>query len=139
MKVFLDTNIVIDFIAGRQPFVKDAITLFQLADNQEIELLVSDLSMVNMAYILRRLNFPMSDIYDAFNEIRSLLTITSIGSMAIDNCLRLRGDDFEDMAQYFSALQAGADFIVTRNKKDFPINKEMILTPREFLDYLNII
>lgn len=139
MKVFLDTNIVIDFIAGRQPFAKEATALFQLADNHEIELLVSDLSIVNIAYVLRRLNFPMSHIYDAFDEMRPLLTITSIGPAAIDNCLRRRAEDFEDMVQYFSALQAGADYVVTRNKKDFPENKEMIVTPREFLDYLNIL
>lgn len=59
MKVFLDTNILIDFISGRKPFVDEALVLFQLADDKEIELMVSDLTIINIVPILRRLHYSL--------------------------------------------------------------------------------
>ena len=138
MKIFLDTNILIDFISGRKPFVDDALVLFQLADDKEIELMVSDLTIVNTVYVLRRMHYSMSDVYDTLNEISSLLTITSIGAEVINHCLHHQLPDFEDAVQYFSAVNAGADSIVTRNKEDFPFDAVEILTPKEFFEKLNI-
>ena len=138
MKVFLDTNILIDFISGRKPFVDESIIFFQLADDKEIELMVSDLTIINTVYVLRRMHYSMSDIYGILSEVRTLLTITSIGAEVIDRCLQSQSPDFEDEAQYFSAINAGADYIITRNKKDFPFSAHAVLTPKEFFDRMNI-
>lgn len=54
MKVFLDTNILLDYLLGREPNVGDAITLFQLANSKLLTLLVTDLSIANIAYITRK-------------------------------------------------------------------------------------
>ena len=116
MKVFLDTNILIDFLAARQPFAEDAIALFQLADNGEIELMVSDLTIINTIYVLRRMQYDLSEIYDSMDDIRPLLTIVSMGASVVDRCLQHRSDDFEDEMQYLSAVDANADYIITRNK-----------------------
>ena len=64
MKVFIDTNIFIDFIAARQPFAKEAAIIFQLADNKEIDLLLSDLTIINTIYILQRLHYPIDEIIE---------------------------------------------------------------------------
>ena len=138
MKVFLDTNILIDFLAARQPFAEEAIALFQLADNGEIELMVSDLTIINTIYVLRRMQYGLLEIYDALDDIRPLLTITSMGATVIDRCLEHRSDDFEDEMQYFSAVDANADYIITRNKKDFDFGDSAVMTPQEFFDEQNI-
>ena len=138
MKVFIDTNIFIDFIAARQPFAKEDATLLQLADNKEIDLLLSDLTIINTIYILRHLHYQIDEILDTIEELRPLLTITSVGASVIDRCLQHRGNDFEDEAQYFSAIDAGADFVVTRNKKDYDYGDDSVVTPSEFLTRMNI-
>lgn len=138
MKVFLDTNILIDFLAARQPFAEEAIALFQLADNGEIELMVSDLTIINTIYVLRRMQYGLLEIYDALDDIRPLLTITSMGATVIDRCLEHRSDDFEDEMQYFSAVDANVDYIITRNKKDFDFGDSAVMTPQEFFDEQNI-
>lgn len=51
-RLFLDTNIVLDLIEKREPFVHEAVLLFQLAKDGECQLLVSDLTFVNIAYII---------------------------------------------------------------------------------------
>ena len=138
MKVFIDTNILIDFLAARQPFAEDAIALFQLADDNEIELMVSDLSIVNTIYVLRRMHYGLTEIYDSLDSIRPLLTITSMGTSVIDRCLQHRSDDFEDEMQYLSAVDANADYILTRNAKDFDFGDGSVMTPRGFFEEQNI-
>ena len=138
MKVFIDTNILIDFLAAREPFAEEAMALFQLADNDEIELMLSDLTIINTIYILRRMHYGLSEIYDSLDNIRPLLTITSMGATVVDRCLQHRSDDFEDEMQYFSAVDANADYIITRNKKDFDFGDSAVMTPQEFFKEQNI-
>lgn len=138
IKVFIDTNILIDFLAAREPFAEEAMALFQLADNDEIELMVSDLTIINTIYILRRMHYGLSEIYDSLDNIRPLLTITSMGATVVDRCLQHRSDDFEDEMQYFSAIDANADYIITRNKKDFDFGDSAVMTPQEFFKEQNI-
>lgn len=138
MKVFIDTNILIDFLAAREPFAEEAMALFQLADNDEIELMVSDLTIINTIYILRRMHYGLSEIYDSLDNIRPLLTITSMGATVVDRCLQHRSDDFEDEMQYFSAVDSNADYIITRNKKDFDFGDSAVMTPQEFFKEQNI-
>ena len=138
MKVFIDTNILIDFLAAREPFAEEAMALFQLADNDEIELMVSDLTIINTIYILRRMHYGLSEIYDSLDNIRPLLTITSMGATVVDRCLQHRSDDFEDEMQCFSAIDANADYIITRNKKDFDFGDSAVMTPQEFFKEQNI-
>ena len=139
MKLFLDTNIVIDFLSGREPFADDAIALFQLADNHEVELVVSDLTLVNTVYVLQRLHNPIESIYEALNNIRPLISIVPIGESVIDMCLQHRSNDFEDEVQYFAAVNAEVDYIVTRNKKDFDFGDEAVVTPKEMFSRPNIV
>ena len=139
MKLFLDTNIVIDFLSGREPFADDAIALFQLADNHEVELVVSDLTLVNTVYVLQRLHNPIESIYEALNNIRPLISIVPIGESVIDMCLQHRSNDFEDEVQYFAAVNAEVDYIVIRNKKDFDFGDEAVVTPKEMFSRLNIV
>ena len=138
MKVFLDTNILIDFLAARQPFAEDAVALFQLADDGKIELMVSDLTIINTIYVLRRMHYNLSEIYDSMDDIRPLLTIVSMGASVVDRCLQHRSDDFEDEMQYLSAVEANADYIITRNKKDFDFGDSAVMTPQEFFKEQNI-
>lgn len=43
MKLFLDTNVIVDLLESREPWVQDVMVLFQLAVEKKVELLVSDL------------------------------------------------------------------------------------------------
>jgi len=137
MKVFVDTNILIDLITYRSPFGSDAQIIYELSKSHRMELLVSDLTFFNTAYSLRKYGFKKDEIFEILSGILPNVTITPMGHQVIVRCLQKRGKDFEDDAQYFSAVSAGADYIITRNKKDFP-QENFILEPKEFFDLMNI-
>ena len=133
LKVFIDTNIFLDYIERRPVGIKEAIAIFKLAACNDIHLLVSDLTIANIKYITRK-TIPLSEFYRVMRLGRELFSVVPIGEKAIDRAIAIEPKDFEDALQYFSAEQAGADCIVTRNIVDFNfVTNIEILEPEDFL------
>ena len=112
MKIFIDTNVFLDYILSRQVGFVEANELFMLSANYQIDLILSDLTLANVRYVTRR-DFTNEIFYEVINDMRDLFEIAPIGPNAVDRALVLRANDFEDALQYFSAIQSGADCIVT--------------------------
>lgn len=133
LSVFIDTNIFLDFIEKRPEGVTEAYAIFKLAAKNRITMLVSDLSIANMKYSTRK-TITLSDFYKIIKLSRELFTIVPVGEKVVDHALEIETRDFEDALQYFSAEQAGADCVVTRNIKDFDFASTVeTLEARDFL------
>lgn len=131
MKVFLDTNIIIDLIQKREGYMYAALIL-QKAEEGMCELYTSTLSMVNIAYILRKF-YKGDSLYDLLDNLRGMINVISVSSLAYDNAMKSKAKDFEDAVQLFSALEENMDCIITRNVDDFMVGKLPIYAPAEFL------
>ena len=133
LSVFIDTNIILDYIQKRPEGFNEAVIIFDLSAKEYINLMVSDLSIANMKYSTRKV-IPLSEFYETILGIRELFTIVPVGENAVDRALEIKTRDFEDALQYFSAEQAGADCVVTRNIKDFDFASTVeTLEARDFL------
>ena len=132
MKVFIDTNIFLDILCKREQFVDDALGIFDMAVDDKIELLISDLSIANIKYITRK-EIPAEKFYDFILAFRPVFTIVPLGAGVVDSALSLKANDFEDALQYFSAVQASADCLVTRNIKDYGFAKMEVLDSQSFI------
>jgi len=133
--VFLDTNVVLDHLADRQPFSEHAHRLFALAETGKLLLSVSSLTFCNLYYLLRKLNGNEQALV-LLEKLSQLVKITTVGKTEI--LAALGGDfrDFEDAVQAHSALAAAAtNTIVTRNKDDFPAAKLPVKSPEEYLEW----
>lgn len=136
-KIFIDTNIVIDLIARREPFYEEAAALFSLADRKQIELSVSSLTIANANYILLK----KADSNKAKSILRKLRLIVS--TLAIDDKiigLALNDEsftDFEDGLQYFTAIENNQDIIITRNLKDFKNSIVPTMTAKQFIESID--
>lgn len=134
--LFLDTNIVIDLLAKREPFYQSATQLFSLADRQELQLCVSALTFANTNYILLRERKP-EEAKLILRKLKLIVKVISLDDKIIG--LSLNDSDFrdyEDALQYYSALENGDDIIITRNLKDFQKSKIPVLTAEQFLQRL---
>ena len=107
-RIFLDTNVVLDYLMERGDFYKDSEYIFQAAYNNEVELCLSALSFSNIAYITRK-KFLKDELYELLAELRKMVTCTAVDDHVVDAALIKKAKDFEDALQYFSAVQAGAD------------------------------
>ena len=131
MKVFLDTNIVIDLLDKREPFYIDAIKLFTLAYQKEITLFVSPMTYATASYLLRK--HGKEGMKRLLSNFRQLSQITTADEKVVDAALESSFNDYEDALQYYSALTRNVDVIVTRNKKDFTSASIPVLSPEELL------
>lgn len=131
MRVFLDTNVIIDLIQRRVGY-DDAALILQKAENGEYSLFTSSLSMVNVAYILRKY-YRGESLYHLLEELGDIIDVITVSSEVYHQSLQSRASDFEDAIQLFSAIEGDMDCIVTRNAQDFLSGKLPIYTPIDFL------
>lgn len=131
-KVFVDTNVVIDLLAKREPFYKEAQNLFTLSDKSEIELLISSLTFANAYYSIIR-HHKEVDAKKYLSKFKVLVTILPLEDKNIELALSSDFKDFEDGLQYYIAMDNEADIIITRNKKDFKSSKIPVMTAAEYL------
>jgi predicted nucleic acid-binding protein len=137
MKVFLDTNILLETVFDRQyKFACDQILLHGQGGN--IDLYASFLTFANMAYILQRHKVPREQIYQIERMLDSQIEVLPMDRNQLRTALRHEVKDFEDMLQYQSALAGGCDCIVTINTDDFAEFSSLpIYSPDELLDRLD--
>lgn len=136
IKVFIDTNIMVDVLLGRKQFLLQSSNIFQLADNKDIELYATALSFVNALYISRK-EIGTKLTLQKLKDFHDILKTAPMADEELDKALLMGGKDFEDNLQYRSAISAGCEVIVTRNVKDFPANGEVkAMLPGDFLDSL---
>lgn len=134
-KIFLDTNVALDLIANREPFVQDAIPLLSLIDKGNAHLFISEVSVGTLIYLA----FDRYKLPDAKGKLEQFIEFCGVICGGKEAFLRSMSSDFrdkEDGIQYFTAQMHQMDFFLTRNKPDFIFggNKIQILTPKEFFE-----
>lgn len=132
MKAFLDTNVIVDFMAEREPFFLDAATIFDMHRNGKIELSASSLTLVNCAYIIQKA-YSKDIMLSKIAWLCDNMDITSVDKADILNAIKSGKCDFEDRVQYFSSLRSRPNIILTRDKKGFADLGIMVMTPAEFV------
>jgi predicted nucleic acid-binding protein len=134
--LFIDTNVVLDFLTDRKPFSFPAAVLFDLAIAGEVTAHISAVSYSNIYYLVRK----VSSHSEAIRILRSLQELTGTADTTtniIDHALNSGFKDFEDGIQYFSAKSiAGISGIVTRNTIDFKKSELPIWSPEEAIQFV---
>jgi len=135
--IFLDTNIVIDFLANRQPFSLDAAKLFNLGVDGKVKIYISAVSYNNIYYVIRQ-SLSRDAAIKLLGELAEISEITDTTDTIIRQSLKTDFKDYEDAIQYYCALSIpDIDFIVTRNTKDFKKSSLPVFTPAEAIAALS--
>lgn len=132
-KLLIDTNIIIDLLAKREPFYYEAALLFTLADKNKIQLSISSLTFANINYILLQSKKP-DEAKLILRKLKLIVQVLSLDEKVVGLSLNDNDfKDFEDALQYFSAIENEVDIIITRNLKDFQKAKLPVMTAAQFL------
>ena len=142
MKVFLDTNIILDLLLERDGY-EDSVVLFEMQDAGRLSLCVSLLTMVNVAFVYKKTVGPHLAAAN-IKYLSSLVEVLPMNGEQLQQALLLKGRDIEDILQATCAAKAGCDYLVTRNVKDYKISKGLAkgislppaLSPSAILDVL---
>ncbi|MBN1924676.1 MAG: PIN domain-containing protein [Prolixibacteraceae bacterium] len=128
-QIFIDTNVIIDFLADSEPYSDDAAILFQLAKEKKIRIQISAISFNNTYYILRKVTSHKRAI-GLISEIEEFVGVQEMNRSIIRKALKSNFNDFEDAIQYYSAVEIGdIDIITTRDLKDFKKSEISVLSP----------
>jgi predicted nucleic acid-binding protein len=133
MKVFIDTNLVLDVLAERKPFYETSARIWELVEKRDLTGYLSATTITDVFYILRK-QLGSERAYDTVNKIMMVFDITSVSQADIKKALNLGFKDFEDALQVVCAKKTGAKYLITRNKEDFQEAQGIeVVDPEAFL------
>ncbi len=133
-RIFVDTNVLIDALANRQPFAADARAVWAEVETGRCRGFVAAVSLATVFYLVKKAA-DRATAWKAIEDIQSVFDIVACDAELIRSATT-GGHDFEDDLQYQSAKRAKAEALITRNPADFPKRGVPILSPAAFLDQL---
>lgn len=135
MKIFLDSDVILDFLLDRKPFSDHIGELFQQSLDTDLQLCVSPTTVTNINYIIGRIESKKRANIKT-KKILKIVKVENICETTIMKAIRSKFTDFEDAVQNFCAIEANHKIILTRNTKDYKESKLAILTSTEYVSQM---
>ncbi len=135
--IFIDTDVIIDFLIDREPHSREAAIIFTLIEKKKLKGFVSSLTFSNLYYILKKIE-SHNKVIAKLDSLSRLLTILKVDQQTIKYAIASGFTDFEDSIQYYCAHDfKRIDVIITRNIKDYKGSEIPVLTPAEYLKMIS--
>lgn len=131
-KVLCDIDVILDIFLRREPFYASAARVFSLVEEKKLQGYLSAQSFPILFYLLSK-ELKREKAMRVLEKLRIVFQVAAVDEKVIDLSLASGFKDFEDAVQYYSAIQVRADYLITRNKKDYLNERLSVLLPDEFL------
>lgn len=135
MKLLLDTNVLLDLLLERQPFLDRMQPILQAIDLGRIKGFVTASSLTDIYYIIRRHTKNRQRAEVAIRQVLATFQLCTIDRSVIESALNLELDDFEDAVQESSAILSELDGIVTRDVAGFSGLTIPIRSPEDWCNF----
>lgn len=133
MKILIDTNVILDILCNRPDFVENSSKVWKYCEIDKAKGYISALSVPNIVYIMRKELTP-EKTRQLIQQIMMIFDVTDLKISDLKNAADMLTCDFEDAVQMCCAERIKADYIITRNIRDFKNSKVPALKPSEFLE-----
>ena len=132
MKIFFDTNILLDVLLKRPQHFDASAKLWTAAESSHVQGYISAISFNNIYYIVNKLA-GIKTAQKVLITLRDSFTMVDCTTQIVNQAIDAKMKDFEDAIQYYSALHAKCNYLLTRNIKHFPLESIVAQTPEQFL------
>lgn len=132
MKLLIDANILLDVLQNREPHVQASSVIWKLCETERVKGYVSALTFGNRVYIMRKELDPKK-IGEILKALSLIFEFVDFSASDLTHAAELEWDDFEDAVQSVTAERVHADYIITRNVRDFAKSKVVAFTPSELI------
>ncbi len=136
MRILIDTCVIIDALQNREPWSKDAQTLFLMAANRDFDGFISAKSVTDIYYLMHRSTHSDKDTREVLNRLFKLFGLVDTAGNDCRFALSSDVTDYEDAVMIESAVHSQMDCIVTSNVKDYSKSAVPIFTPEELIQKL---
>ena len=133
MKILIDTNVILDVLCNRTDFVEDSLKVFKYCEVNQITGCISAMSVSNIVYIMRK-ELDSERIKEILTTLTSLFTVVDLREADLLKAADLDFADYEDALQSVCATRVKANYIVTRNIKDFKNSPVPAIKPSELFE-----
>jgi predicted nucleic acid-binding protein len=133
MRVFIDTNVLIDYFGAREQYFKDAVKLKAAAFLGDLDIWAASNSFTDVFYILNK-EHKSHVIQDMFLSSKEFLHVCSVTPDDIYDAAEEKWSDFEDCLIHRAALKVKAQYLITRDKQGFTHAHMPCLSPAEFFE-----
>jgi len=131
--LFIDTDVIIDFLIDRKPYSREAAILFTLIEQKKLRGYSSSLTFSNLYYILRKIE-THNKVISKLDSLSKILSILKVDEQTIKSAINSGFLDFEDSIQYYSAQDyKKISVIITRNIRDYKNSEIPVMTPGDYL------
>ena len=132
MRLLIDANIILDVLQDRQPHVGDSSVIWKLCETEQVEGFITTLTVANLIYIMRK-ELDAAQIADVVDKLKLIFEVADFTAADLYSASEMRWDDFEDAIQSAIAERIQAEYIITRNVRDFMKSKVLAFTPAEYI------
>lgn len=132
MKVFLDANVILDYLTDRQPFADDAEAVVEFCVSEGNVGKITTLTACNAVYILSKV-IGKQQAEEKIKELIDIVGLVGVAPESVSDNLAAKHVDFEDSVQLAEAVKWGADVIVTRDENGFSESTIPVCTPSDFV------
>ena len=133
MKALIDTNIILDVFCKRPDFYEDSAKVFKLCEVKRISGVISALSIPNIMYILRK-ELDAKKTKEILDNLSLIFSIADLKADDLKKAADMGFKDYEDAVQSACAARIKANYIITRNIRDFTMSKVAAIRPTELLE-----
>lgn len=132
MVLLIDANVLLDIIMKRLEFIKDSSVIWKLCETGKVKGYISSLTIASIVDIMQK-EMDSQKIEEVLSMLSMIFEFTDLCVSDIQQAARMQWNDYEDAIQSATAQRIHADFIITRNIKDFAKSKILAFTPAELL------
>ena len=133
MKILIDTNVILDVLCNRADFVEDSLRVFKYCEADRIDGYISALSIPNIVYIMRK-ELDGERVKEILTALTSIFTVVDLRARDLLRAADWNFPDYEDALQAVCASRIKANYIVTRNIKDFKYSPVPAVKPSELFE-----
>ena len=135
MKVLVDTNVILDVIIKREPHFEFSAAFLKLC-NVKITGCIIASQTTDIYYILSRSGIDKFSAVNILKKLTKNMKVLNINAADVQNALNSSIADYEDSLLACCAKRQKAEYIITRNEKDFHQSPVSAISPQSLLEQI---
>jgi predicted nucleic acid-binding protein len=133
MNILIDTNVILDVLGNREPFVRHSAAVLMLAAKGKLGASITANTVTDIYYLTKKYIQSPADIKNALLNLMAVLDVVDVTKTDCLKAFDLPINDYEDALLAHCAKRVKADYIITRNLKDFSNSPVNVISPEDFL------
>jgi predicted nucleic acid-binding protein len=134
MNVLIDTNVILDYVLLREPFVENSRLCIERLISEKAKIWLTASTITDIYYVSRKALSSAAAAKDIVATLINAFQIASVDKADCQNALEIDSGDYEDALVSVCAKRAKAEWIITRNIGDFAVSPVPAITPEDFLN-----